>query len=92
MSVRMLSSRVLLEDAEGVAEDMPRFVHRREHRAGVVRQQGQELFVGVFPPARFKEVGAAVVMDHVDLVQELIDSFDVRRCCSSDFHLKPHPF
>ena len=65
-------SRMLLEDAEGVAEDIVIFVRRDQYRAGIVVDYFNKLLIGVFPPAVFEKVGSAEVMHEAHLTQQLV--------------------
>ena len=82
---------VLLEDAEGVAQDAAVVVD--EDGAAVVVDEGAQLLVGVFGGAgRFEEVRPPLVMDGVHLNQQPVNVRHIGLHGPANFHRCPTPF
>ena len=68
--------RVILQDAEGVAQGLVLIVRGDEHGREGIGEDGEDLLVRVLA-AEAEEVGAALPVDAVDLGEEGFDRFEV---------------
>ena len=77
---------MLLEDAEGIAQQAVVLVGGGQDGALVVVQNLQQLLIGVFAAAALEEVGPGLMVDQLHLHQQLVDAGQILFHCHTNFH------
>ena len=76
----------LLHDAEGIALRGIRFIHGNVDRCFFIREDGDELFLRVFFVAAAEEIGSAVGVDLMYLIEQGDEARNILFACVADGH------
>ena len=76
----------LLEDAEGIAHERVVVVDGGQNGSPLVIEDRDELSVGVFSGARLEDVGTSVVVDHADLIEQVVDPVNILFLSLANLH------